>query len=362
MKVLSSRGLDKWHENTVRNILQNEKYIGDAVSGKTFTVDAVTHKRFVNNGESDKFYVKNHHEPIISREDFEKVKKIFETRNYSVLTGRKMGKKFSFLGRLRCGFCGHSYCKKSLYKKRKAWDCISVAKKERIYCPDSKVMHDDVIKSCFMEAYFLLTKDRGLVIDNFINSLKDSTRDTEPVKMKLKIENEIKVNKNKLSKLVDLYVDGKVDNNTFESKQNDLQLKISRLEEKQDKLSQIVNEEKKVDIGIKKIKTELQIRESSNEIKPFDEDLFEALVDYAIIGAYDIKENKINYIIRFICKKGFELRSREDISEDVIIENNHIDSKDNIYLPIIDFVSNQSFFVFDDTGEKRKKLLSQKCV
>ena len=62
-----------------------------------------------------------------------------------------------------------------------------------MYCPDSKVMHDDVIKSCFMEAYFLLTKDRGLVIDNFINSLKDSARDTEPVKMKLKIENEIKI-------------------------------------------------------------------------------------------------------------------------------------------------------------------------
>lgn len=360
MKILSPRGLDRWHENTVRNILQNEKYIGDAISGKTFTVDAVTHKRVVNNGESDKFYVKNHHEPIISREDFEKVKKIFETRNHSVLTGRKMGKKFSFSGRLRCGFCGHSYCKKSLYKKREAWDCISVAKKGRMYCPDSKVMHDDVIKSCFMEAYFLLTKDRGLVIDNFINSLKDSARDTEPAKMKLKIENEIKVNKNKLSKLVDLYVDGKVDNNTFESKQNDLQSKISKLEEKQDKLSQIVNEDKKVDIGIKKIKTELQIRESSNEIKPFDEDLFEALVDYAIIGAYDTEENKINYIIRFICKKGFELRSREDISEDVIIENNHIDSKDNIYLPIIDFVSNQNFFVFDDTGAKRRKTLISK--
>ncbi len=360
MKVPSPRGFDKWHEGTVRNILRNEKYIGDAVSGKTYTVDAVTHKRVTNNGESDKFYVKDHHEPIISREDFEQVKKIMETRNHSVLTGRKMGKKFSFSGRLRCGFCGHSYCKKSLYRKREAWDCISVAKKGRMFCPDSKVMHDDVIKSCFMEAYFLLTKDRGLVIDNFINTLKESTRDTEPEKMKMKIESDLSTTKSKLSKLIDLYVEGKVDSVTFETKQLDLQDKINKLEEKLNKLDEIVKEDNKVDLGIKKIKTELQLREGSNEIKPFDEDLFEALVDYAVIGGYDQSDNKINYMVRFICKKGFNLRSREDISEDMIVENNHIDMKDSIFLPIIDFVSNQNFFVFDDTGSKRRKTLISK--
>lgn len=360
MKIPSPRGMDRWHESTVRNILRNEKYIGDAISGKTYTIDAVTHKRVVNNGESDKFYVKDHHEPIISREDFEQVKKIMETRNHHVLTGRKMNKKFTFSGRLRCGFCGCSYCKKSLYKKREAWDCISVSKKGRMYCPDSKLMHDDVIKSCFMEAFFLLTKDQGLVIDNFINTIKESSRNTEPIKMKAKNETELKANKTKLSKLIDLYVEGKVDSLTFETKQLDLQDKISKLEQKQNQLTQMVKEDNKVDLGIKKIKNELMLKESINEIKPFDEDLFEALVDYAVVGGFDSEDNKINYMIRFICKKGFNLRSREDITEDLIIDNNHIDTKNSVFLPIIDFVSNQNFFVFDDTGNHRRKTLISK--
>lgn len=271
-----------------------------------------------------------------------------------------MGKKFTFSGRLRCSYCGCSYCKKSLYKKRPAWDCISVAKKGRMYCPDSKIIHEDVIKSCFMEAYFLLTKDRGLVIDDFIRMIRSSIRDSEPQIMKAKIQDELNINKNKLSKLVDLYVEGQIDSITFEMKQNDLRKKMDKLETKLTQLSQIVKEDDKVEIGIKKIRTELQVRESSNEIKKFDEDLFEAMVDYCIVGGYDENNNSQPYMLRFICKKGFELRSREDVTNNLLIDNNHIDSKDSIYLPIIDFVSNQNFFVFDDSGTKRiKKLITK---
>ena len=303
MKVVSPYGKPKWHESTIRNILRNEKYMGDVISGKTYTIDAVTHKRVVNNGEEDKYYVKDHHEPIVSKEDFEKVQDILKTRTNLRLTGRKMSSKFSFSGRFRCGFCGHTYCKKSLYKSRPAWDCISVAKQGRMFCPDSKVIHEDVIKSCFMEAYFLLSKDNGLVIQDFIEKLKQSARDNEPLLMKARAEAEKESIRVKLSKLVDLYVEGKVDNVTFESKQNNLKEKIERIEEKLLSLNNMIAEDDKVEIGIKKIQTELQIRESSNEIKPFDEDLFEALVDYGIIGGYDENDNKTNYLIRFICKK-----------------------------------------------------------
>ena len=340
--------------------MRNEKYCGDVLQGKTYTIDAVTHKRVINNGEEDKYFVKDHHEPIISKEDWNKVQDILKTRTNLRLTGRKMSSKFSFSGRFRCGFCGHSYCKKSLYKRRPAWDCISVAKSGRMYCPDSKVMHEDVIKSCFMEAYFLLSKDNGLVIKDFIDSLKQAARDNEPQMMKVRAEDERNKIKAKISKLVDLYVEGKVDQTTFEMKQNDLKEKAERIEEKLISLNNMIAEDDKVEIGIKKIQTELQIRESSNEIKDFDEDLFEALVDYGIIGGYDEKGNKQNYMIRFICKKGFSLRPREDISPSMIVENNQLDQEGSIYNPIIDFVSNQNFFVYDDTGERRRKTLISK--
>ena len=200
----------------------------------------------------------------------------------------------------------------------------------------------------------------GLVIKDFIDSLKQAARDNEQQMMKARAEDERNKIKAKLSKLVDLYVEGKVDQTTFEMKQNDLKEKAERIEEKLISLNNMIAEDDKVEIGIKKIQTELQIRESSNEIKDFDEDLFEALVDYGIIGGYDEKGNKQNYMIRFICKKGFSLRPREDISPSMIVENNQLDQEGSIYNPIIDFVSNQNFFVYDDTGERRRKTLISK--
>ena len=360
MNIVSPMGKPKWHESTIRNILRNEKYNGDVISGKTYTIDAITHKRVVNNGEEDKYYVKDHHEGIISKEDWQKAQDILKSRTNLRMTGRRMSSRFSFSGRFRCGFCGHTYCKKSLYKRRPAWDCISVAKSGRMYCPDSKVIHEDVIKSCFMEAYFLLSKDNGLAIKEFIDSLKQAARDNEPKMMKARAEDERNKIKVKLSKLVDLYVEGKVDNLTFEMKQNDLNEKLQKLDDKLISLNNMIEADDKTEIGIKKIQTELQIRESANEIKQFDEDLFEALVDYGIIGGYDENGNKSNYMIRFICKKGFNLRPREDISPSMIVENNQLDQENSIFNPIIDFVSNQEFFVYDDTGQRRRKTLISK--
>lgn len=80
LNICSPRGKEKWGTTTINNILKNEKYIGDVEMGKTFTVDPITHKRKVNTGEEDKFYLKGHHEPIISEEDFNMVQEIFKSK------------------------------------------------------------------------------------------------------------------------------------------------------------------------------------------------------------------------------------------------------------------------------------------
>ncbi len=38
----------KWCESTIRGVLKNEKYIGDVLMGKTFTLDPKSHKRLSN--------------------------------------------------------------------------------------------------------------------------------------------------------------------------------------------------------------------------------------------------------------------------------------------------------------------------
>ena len=61
----------RWSESTVRDILHNEKYTGDVLFQKTYK-DNFTKRR--NRGERDKYFVENHHDPIISREEFEATK------------------------------------------------------------------------------------------------------------------------------------------------------------------------------------------------------------------------------------------------------------------------------------------------
>lgn len=71
-------------------------------------------------------------------------------------------------------------------------------------------------------------------------------------------------------------------------------------------------------------------------------------------------EKKEPYMIRFICRKGFNSTSRGDITEEMIVDNSNLADNNNIYLPILDFISNQHFFVYDNSGSGLKKKLITK--
>ncbi len=51
--ILTAANKPKWRPETLKKILQNEKYIGDALLQKTYTVDFLSKKRVVNNGKAD---------------------------------------------------------------------------------------------------------------------------------------------------------------------------------------------------------------------------------------------------------------------------------------------------------------------
>lgn len=67
-EILTAAKRSKWRPESIKKILQNEKYIGDALLQKTYTVDFLTKKRVVNIGHVPQYYVENNHEPIIPRE------------------------------------------------------------------------------------------------------------------------------------------------------------------------------------------------------------------------------------------------------------------------------------------------------
>ena len=66
-------GKNVWTKGEVQRILKNEKYVGDALLQKTFTVDCITHKVMKNNGERPMYLVTNHHDPIVDRDTFNRV-------------------------------------------------------------------------------------------------------------------------------------------------------------------------------------------------------------------------------------------------------------------------------------------------
>ena len=71
--ILTGAGKKKWRPETIKKMLQNEKYIGDALLQKTYTVDFLTKKRVKNEGLVPQYYVENSHEGIIPKDLFMQV-------------------------------------------------------------------------------------------------------------------------------------------------------------------------------------------------------------------------------------------------------------------------------------------------
>lgn len=88
----------------------------------------------------------------------------------------------------------------------------------------------------------------------------------------------------------------------------------------------------------------------------FDQEIFNAIVDYVIVGGYD--ENGVidSYLIRFILKREFDLSVPKDVLDEVIIQNNKIDLNSNNVL--VDFINTRKYFSYerDENGKLNKVL------
>lgn len=78
---INKKGQVKWTDSGVRGIIKNEKYKGDLLLQKTITTDPISKRRIENFGEEEQYYVRDHHEPIVSREVWEQAKEIRLSRN-----------------------------------------------------------------------------------------------------------------------------------------------------------------------------------------------------------------------------------------------------------------------------------------
>ena len=149
--------------------------------GKTFTIDPISHKRLSNLGEADKHYLKEHHEPIISPEQFDLVQEILKERCGARVNGRRIGnvgRKFAFSSRIRCGFCGNCYTRRMVAGRGNAkipsWSCTSFSKTGKENCTDSKTIREEMIKEAFVDSYKLLCSSIKFEKDKFLNDMEET--------------------------------------------------------------------------------------------------------------------------------------------------------------------------------------------
>lgn len=163
--VLTPGGKTKWNTRTVKSILTNEKYKGDALLQKSYTVDFLTKKTKVNEGEIPQYYVEGNHEAIIKPEVFEMVQREVDRR------GR--GKKYhsgvhAFSTRIKCGECGCWYGSKVWHsndKYRKViWRCNHKYDGDRT-CRTPHLT-DEEIQAAFLRAANKLLANKDEVIAN----------------------------------------------------------------------------------------------------------------------------------------------------------------------------------------------------
>ena len=69
MNIKAPRGGKVWDIETIRKILNNEKYYGDVLLQKTYIADFFTGKQVPTRGECESYLLKDHHEAIIHDKD-----------------------------------------------------------------------------------------------------------------------------------------------------------------------------------------------------------------------------------------------------------------------------------------------------
>lgn len=79
---MTKLGNTKWSSGSILQILQNERYCGDVLARKTFTPNYLNHKSKKNRQDRNQYYHKNHHDAIISRDDFLAVQQLIYNAKY----------------------------------------------------------------------------------------------------------------------------------------------------------------------------------------------------------------------------------------------------------------------------------------
>ena len=254
--ILTPSGKKKWTTSTIRSILTNEKYKGDALLQKCYTIDFLTKKRKKNEGEVPQYYVKNSHEAIISPEVYDLVQEELKKRAKGMFNHSCVS---PFSSKIVCGECGGFYGSKVWHsngKYRKViWQCNNKFKNKK----KCKTPHltEEQMKEEFVKAFNNLVSNKEEVIKDCENTALSlvNTEDLDSKISKLQEESEI---------IVELMKNLIYENSRKVMNQDEYNKKYDSYTEKYEKIKSELSklEDKRQDLKVRR-----------DEIKIFIEDL-----------------------------------------------------------------------------------------
>ena len=189
----------QWRSNNILSILSNEKYKGDALLQKEFTVDFLTKRRKVNEGEVPQYYVQNSHPAIIEPDIFDLVQYELKRRKQS---GHYASSMHPFSGKVFCGECGGLYGSKVQYsaerERKQIWRCNN---RKQTICK-SLSFRDKEIEGAFIIAFNRLIENRDEIQKNYEEILLVLTDTSNLEEERTRLQNECDIIFELVQKLV----------------------------------------------------------------------------------------------------------------------------------------------------------------
>ncbi len=296
--IPSPGGKEAWSSSTVKSILTNEKYKGDALLQKVYTVDFLTKQKNVNEGEVPQYYVENNHQAIISPSVFEEAQHQMAARHSGKNRAGSMG---VFSGRIKCADCGGWYGSKvwhsnSKYRKT-IWQCNhKFDGGEKCGTPH---LDEETIKQLFLKAANAIFAEKDGVREDY-DSIKDTLFGTAELETeRLRLQEEMNVVAELIEQCVAENARVALDQTEYQKKYDGLAGRFNRAKGRLSEVSQAITERQAKREKIGRFVSALEKRDGP--LTEFNEDDWYSLVEYATVYS---RED-----IRFTFKNGMEIKA-----------------------------------------------------
>ena len=240
--VVTKRGRTKWYPTSVRSILTNEKYTGNAVLGKTYKPDVLSKKRYKNDGEkAPMYYAEDSHPAIIEQELFDLAQTELQRRkdvDVRSVGGSHYASKYPFSGILECSTCGAKLRRHvrtiGARDHVPAWGCSNRIENGRANC-DSRHVREDVLQRTYLAAVMQLADNAQGIIDAISDGTELAMQPGNKVAME-EVEQAIIDLQEEALALHRQKQQGLVDSSSFKQKVADCASRMEKLEARQKEL------------------------------------------------------------------------------------------------------------------------------